>query len=40
MLLTFTSKAYPDITMFGEVAQHLKMGGCSFGLPYYVRFFP
>ena len=34
MLVTFTSKAYPDITMFGEAALHLiKMMGHSGVVP-------
>ena len=34
MLITFTSKAYPDITMFGEAALHLiKMMGQSGVVP-------
>ena len=34
MLVTFTSKAYPDITMFGEAALHLiKMMGQSGVVP-------
>ena len=34
MLITFTSKAYPDITMFGEAALHLiKMMGHSGVVP-------
>ncbi|RFC32841.1 MAG: protein of unknown function (DUF1840) [Candidatus Nitrotoga sp. SPKER] len=34
MLIMFTSKAYPDITMFGEAALHLiKMMGHSGAVP-------
>ncbi|CAH1077570.1 DUF1840 domain-containing protein [Candidatus Nitrotoga sp. 1052] len=34
MLVTFTSKAYPDITMFGEAALHLiKLMGHSGVVP-------